>query len=136
MSQADYDDLDRRRKLDEHLRRLVDDRAGTPGSESPYDRISDALMNCIGDAVFTALHSPEFAYALAKRGFVLVPVVEPGELPDPDMLWCHDAIDLIGASGDWNDPMSRIDSLYRRAFQAGWDARGAAPHMVQEGPST
>ena len=109
----------RRQILDHKLRKAIDDRSGDVGTASPYDLLTDALMNVVTDHVFDALHSPDFAQALAERGYAVVPYVNPDEVPVPDDAWLHDATDLIGGEGEWNDPIGRLDELWRRAWAAG-----------------
>lgn len=116
-------ELARRLAVDERLRQTAEARCRAPGTGSPYDQLSDALMDCIGDAVFDAIHSPNMAAALAARGFIIVPLVEPGQVVEPPLEWVQDAADLIGASGDCTDPIGRVDDLYQRAWTAGFHAR-------------
>lgn len=125
----------RRIKLDQMLRALTEGRCSKPGTGNPYDQLSDALMSCVTDAVFGAIHSPDFAAALAARGFVVVPIVEDTRPPDPPSGWSHDAIDLIGASGDWCDPMGRIDHLYNTAWLEGFRAGQAHTLVHTPAPS-
>jgi hypothetical protein len=116
-------ELARRLAVDDTVRQTAEQRCRAPRTGSPYDQLSDALMDCINDAVFDAIHSPGLAAALAGRGYIIVPRIEPGQVTQAPLDWVQDAADLIGASGDVADPMERIDDLYHRAWTAGFHAR-------------
>lgn len=113
-----------RHALDAQLRQLVDRRAARAETASPYDLVADALMRCVEDQVFAAIHSPDFAAQLAERGYRVVPAVPAGRIPDPPGEWLHDALDLLGLTGEPTDLYGHVHGLWERAWAAG---REAAP---------
>ncbi len=119
---------DRRRRLllmEQAARAAVDRRAERAATASPYDVLGDALMHVISDRVFAAIAAPDFAQALRERGYTVVPAGLTTPPPPPEA-WSHDAIDLHGAESTPVDLGALVDELWACAWQAGWDARGAA----------
>lgn len=115
----------RRQVLDNRLREMIEGRAGA--AASPYDLVTDALMGTITDQVFQALHSPDFAAALAERGYVVAPAIAAGDVPPAPDEWLHAATDLACGVHSYPDPMEQIEDLWRQAFQAGRAQRTEPP---------
>jgi hypothetical protein len=112
--------------VDSAARNIVDRRAERGETASPYDMLADGLLAVMSDALFDAVLAPGFAESLRERGFVVVPVVD-GVPPEAPVEWLQDGIDLYGAAGAPAQLVERVDELWRRAFQAGWDSRAGAP---------
>lgn len=131
---GDVLDDDERRQREEYraklavengARNIADKRAETGETASPYDMLADSLLAVMSDALFDAVLRPDFAATLRDRGYAVVPVT--GDTPpEAPVEWMQDAIDIYGASGTPACLVERVDDLWRRAFRAGWDARGAA----------
>lgn len=115
-----------RRHVDRHARRLVDERADNPATAGAHYLVAEALMDTITDQVFEAIYSPDFIAALAAKGYTVAPALAAEDVQAPPPDWLHDAIDLVGAAGDWVDPLARLDELWRAAYRAGYEAANAA----------
>lgn len=108
MSQDERDAVHRETEQREHdWRHAIDNRPARP---------ADWVGEAVASAVLDSITEGSFRDRLAERGWSLVHVGN-GECPDPPSEWLHDALDL--ALPGWKDPISRIDDLWKAAFQAG-----------------
>lgn len=100
------------------------DRSSRPETMSRYDMVADALMTAVGDAVFAAINSPDFAHELRERhGLVIGPAAD--EAPAAPFEWAERVMDFANVDGRPTDPLELIDELWSEAWRAGYEARAA-----------
>lgn len=116
ISEADWEAMTREQrdevqqqteKREQEWRRVIDSRP---------DRPADWVGEAVAAAVLDSITDGSFRDRLAERGWVLVHRDVDG-CPEPPSEWLHDALDL--ALPGWKDPISRIDELWKAAFEAG-----------------
>lgn len=88
------------------------------------DRPDDAICEAIANAVSEAIIEGQFGEHLRQSGWRLVHV-GTGDCPDPPGQWLHDGLDA--SLPGWVDPLGSLESLWREAWQAGFDVGRANP---------
>jgi hypothetical protein len=84
----------------------------------PYAWLADAIQATVSEALMAALMANEFGAELRDRGFVIVPALPAGQIPEPSLEWLDDAL----GTARWQQ-LDSIVALWRTAWQAGWEAR-------------